>query len=63
MATYDYRLATRVTSAVALRLRQTALLRAMPLSHLLTEVLDKGLPSGMELAGQLHAQISEGDAR
>jgi hypothetical protein len=63
MATYDHRLATRVTAPVGLRLRQTALMRAMSLSCLLTEVLDKGLPTVTELTEQIRAQISEGGAR
>jgi hypothetical protein len=53
MAAYDARLATRTTADVSRRLRLLALLRGLPLSHLLTELLDKSLPTAETLAGQL----------
>ena len=56
---YDARLATRTTADVAKRLRILATLRGLPLCHLLTELLDKALPSADKLAGQL--QNGHGD--
>ena len=44
-------------------LRQTDLLRGFPLSCLLTEVLDKGLPTVAGLTDEIRAPVSEGDAR
>ena len=50
---YDVPLATRITSTVDRRLRMLALARSQPLSHVLTGLLDKALPSAEELASLL----------
>ena len=50
MASYDVRLATRITDPVNLRLRMLALLKGQPLSHVLDSLLDQALPAADQMA-------------
>ena len=59
MARYDRRIATRITSAADNRLRLAALVMRRPLSELLTDALDKALPSADDLAAQLQDMAAE----
>ena len=56
---YDVRLATRITAAVARRLRMLALVNSQPLSHVLVSILDQVLPPADELASLLTTQERE----
>ena len=49
----DVRLATRISGGVDRRLRAAALVRKMPLSRLLDDLLDQALPPVGELAEQI----------
>jgi hypothetical protein len=53
MAQYDCRIATRITRDVDRRLRLAALAVRRPLSAVLTDTLDKALPSAEELTAGL----------
>jgi hypothetical protein len=53
MVTFDARLATRVTGDVRRRLKIAARVRDLTISALLTEVLDRALPTDAELADQV----------
>lgn len=59
---YTARLGTRVTEDVSARLRFAAVLERLPLSHLLTGLLDRSLPSAEELAAQV-ARKGAGDVQ
>ena len=56
---YSARLGTRITGPVARRLRLLVVLRRQPLNRVLTELLDKNLPSLAELTEQLNRQGSD----
>jgi hypothetical protein len=56
---YSARLGTRITGPVARRLRLLVVLRRQPLNRVLTELLDKNLPSLAELTEQLSRQGSD----
>lgn len=56
---YSARLGTRITGPVARRLRLLVVLRRQPLNRVLTELLDKNLPSLAELTEQLKRQASD----
>jgi hypothetical protein len=53
---YSARLGTKITGPVARRLRLLVVLRRQPLNRVLTELLDKNLPSLAELTDQLKRQ-------
>jgi len=53
---YGVRLGTRITGPVARRLRLLVVLRQQSLTQVLTELLDKSLPSLAELTEQLKRQ-------
>jgi len=53
MATFDARLATRVTRDVQRRLKLAAVVAGTSISATLTEVLDEALPTQAELADLL----------
>jgi hypothetical protein len=53
MATFDARLATRVTRDVRRRLKLAAVVAGTSISATLTEVLDEALPTQAELADLL----------
>jgi len=53
MAGYQTRLATRISAEVDERLRLLAHVRRAPLSRLITELLDRVLPTADELADQI----------
>ena len=59
MARYDRRIATRITSGADNRLRLAALVTRRHLSELLTDALEKALPSADELAEQLRDMTAE----
>lgn len=50
---YDVKLGTRITDPVNRRLRMLALVEGRALSHVLTALLDRHLPSADELASLL----------
>jgi hypothetical protein len=56
---YSARLGTRIAGPVAMRLRLLVVVRGQPLNRVLTELLDKGLPSLAELTEQLNRQGSD----
>ena len=56
---YDCRIATRITSAADNRLRLASLVLRRPLSAVLTDALDKALPSADELAERLQDMTAE----
>ena len=56
---YSARLGTRIAGPVARRLRLLVVIRGQPLNRVLTELLDKNLPSLTELTEQLNRQGSD----
>jgi hypothetical protein len=59
MAQYDRRIATRITRDADNRLRLASLVLRRPLSAVLTDALDKALPSADELAERLQDMTAE----
>lgn len=59
MGGYSARLGTRIPGPVARRLRLLTVVRREPLNRVLTELLDKNLPSLAELTEQLNRQGSD----
>jgi hypothetical protein len=61
MATFDARLATRITADVRRRLKLAAAVAGTSISATLTEVLDEALPTQAELADRLQRAGSGAD--
>ena len=59
MARYDRLIATRITRDADNRLRLAALVTRRHLSAVLTDALDKALPTADELTGQLRDMTAE----
>ena len=57
---HDTRLVTHIPRDVSIRLRLLATLRSKPVSHVLSELLGRELPTSRELAEQLR-RIGAGD--